>query len=127
MASETRNFAATIPAGTAIATPATVDISFPPRLVRSIRWRVPIGAFGQVGFALASGGQIFLPVNKSGWIIANDEYDTVPIYGAIESGAWQLIGYNLGIYDHTVYLTFQMDTPGSGASALPLSPLVITP
>lgn len=127
MAAEVRTFAATIPAGTPIASPAFIDMAMPPRLVRAIRWRVPTGPFGQMGFAFASGRQQIFPWQPGTWIVANDEDDTIPLYGMIESGAWQLMGYNLGLYDHTVYVTFQLDIPGVSAAGGALQPLTIAP
>jgi len=125
MASEVRNFAPQIPAGTAIAAPVTISLAMPPRIVTKIRWRVPEGAFGQMGFRVAMSGVSIIPWNAGQWIIANDEWDEITLDNYPTSGAWQLIGYNLGIYPHTVYLKFELQTVSVAASAPALAPLHI--
>lgn len=127
MATDVRAFTATIPAGTLATAPAFIDMSMPSRIVRSVRWRVPDGPFGTMGFALTSGQQRVIPSGSGEWIIANDEWDEVPLVGQISSGAWQLMGYNLGIYPHTVYVTFYLEPMTVAESGGALSPLAIAP
>lgn len=125
MAAEIRNFAVQIPAGTPIAAPVTIAMPMPARVVESIRWRVPEGHFGQVGWALAMSGVKIIPWDVTQWIVANDESDEVSLSDYPDSGAWQLIGYNLGIYPHTVYVTFKLLTLGSSVVAVVSAPLHI--
>jgi hypothetical protein len=51
-------------------------------------------------------GQQIIPINSGGWIISDDDKITWPVQGLPESGAWQLIGYNTDIYDHTIQVRF---------------------
>lgn len=125
MAVELRNFAAQFLTGTTPNNLQTINLDMPPRIVRAIRWRVPAGPSGTLGWALASHGQIMLPWNGQGWIVADDEADEVQLQNQIDSGSWQAIGYNTGLFDHTVYITFQLDpvsvpslTAGSGPLTL---------
>lgn len=111
MAREVRHFTATIPAGTPLATPATVAIAMPPRIVRSVYWRVPNGPMGQFGWQLAMGGVKVLPTGGDAFVIANDEHDTWYPDDHPDSGAWQVIGYNTGANPHSVYLAFSVDFP----------------
>lgn len=127
MAQEVRHFSPVIPAGTAKDSPVTRDITFPQREVVAVRWRVPHGPMGTMGFALALSGQVYLPWNDDGWIVADDESDVVPLTGAPNSGAWQLKGYNTGAYDHTVYLTFYLALVGARTGGPISAPLVIPP
>lgn len=71
--------------------------------------RIPPGPRGLVGFALGSAGQNIIPYNNGQWIIADDDTINWPLEDYLDSGAWQLQGYNLGQYDHTIYLRFLLD------------------
>lgn len=126
MAQEIRTFQATITAGTAIATPATVDLSFPDRVVRSIRWKVPPGPRGNLGWRLTSGGVQVQPVTPGTWVITDDDTDEWVLSRLLTTGAWQLQGYNTDIYDHTVLLWFACDPvdfqpPAVGGFTLPIA------
>lgn len=123
MASEVRSFAATIPAGTLVAAPVTVDLAMPARIVRSVRVRTPPGPAGTVGWALGAAGQRVLPWGANQWIVADDEVIEWTLTDQITSGAWQLQGYNTGVYAHTLYVTFSLDPPQLVAAGVPLAPL----
>jgi hypothetical protein len=117
VAFEVRNFAVTIPAGTPIAAPTTTALVMPARIVRSIRWRVPPGPHGLMGFALGAAGVAVIPYGAGQWLVADDESDTITLEDQISSGAWQVFGYNTGAQAHVVYLTFFLDPPqGAGAT-----------
>lgn len=109
MAREVRQYTATIPAGTAVATPVTVSVAFPPRIVRTVDWRIPPGAQGVMGWRLAMGGVQVVPTSSDSWVIDNGTSGTFTMDGYPDSGAWQVIGYNTGVYAHSVYLTFHVD------------------
>lgn len=109
MAQEIRTAQATIPAGTPLAAPVTVNIAFPDRIVRSVRWRVPSGPSGLMGWALTSDGAPVIPVVAGTFIVADGESDDWPLDGYPTAGNWQVTGYNTGVYPHTVYLTFLLD------------------
>ena len=119
MAFEVRRYSVTIPAGTLAATPHIESLVMPARTVRSILWRVPPGPRGLMGFQIGSSGIQVIPWNTGEWIVAEDESDELELTGQITSGAWQCIGYNLGRYDHTVYLTFALDRAPSPAYGTP--------
>lgn len=106
---EVRTFAVTIPAGTPQSAPVTQQITFPPREVTGITWKVPPGPSGLMGWKLTmSNGQQVLPAG-SGYIVADDQSDTWPLTNLPDSGAWEVTGYNTGAFPHTVYLTFLLD------------------
>lgn len=106
MSREIREFQFTIPAGTALATPVTQAISFPTRIVDRIEITVPPGPFGFMGFSIGAAGVPIIPANPGGWIVTNDEKISWDLNGYIDSGAWQVNGYNTGQYNHTIYLRF---------------------
>jgi len=125
MAAEIRQFEVTVSAGTAKTSPATTDLSMPPRIVTGVRVRVPPGPAGVVGFALGASGQRVLPWNADAWIVADDEVLDWPLEQQIDSGAWQLQAYNTGVYDHTLYLTFYLLPVGEAAGQAIPTPLAL--
>lgn len=109
MAQLVRTFQVLTPAGTLQAVPLLTSLAMPARLVRSIRIRVPPGPAGSLGFALVSGGQQMLPEVSGSYFVMDDEVTEWPLESQLETGAWQCRSYNLGRWDHTVYLTFLLD------------------
>lgn len=116
MADEYRVFGCLVPAGTPAATPITIDISFPARQVTNIHVRIPPGPAGTTGFALGAAGQQVLPSNAGAWLIGDNEYFDWPVEGEHNSGSWQFFGYNTGLHDHTIYLTFALALVGDATT-----------
>jgi len=128
VAAEVRTFAVTVPPGTAIAAPQVTALTMPARIVRSVRVRVPPGPSGTVGWALGSAGERVLPWGPNQWIVADDEAIEWDLAGQITSGRWQLQAYNLGVFSHTLYVTFQLDPPQGADRANQLfAPLAVGP
>lgn len=139
MVSEIRTRAVTIPAGTPITAPVSIDISFPPRIVTAIYWKVPPGPSGLMGWALTIAGNPVIPRDAGTYIVADGESDTWNLEDYPDQGRWQLTGYNSDIYDHTVYLTFLLDQLTQGlalpqqipnadlSSGAPLAPVLVIP
>lgn len=128
MAAEYRTFTVTVPAGTVQASPVTVALTMPARVVRSVRIRFPPGPNGTTGIRLGAAGVQLVPWNTGAWLVGNDEVIDWPLEGQIDSGAWQAFGYNTGVNAHTVYVTFGLDmVPGAGGVGQLGTPLVITP
>lgn len=126
MAAEVRNFAVTVPAGTAIASPQVTALAMPARIVRSIRLRIPPGPSGQVGFALGSAGTPVIPWGAGQWLVGDDEVIEWALEDQITSGAWELRAYNLGVFDHTLYVAFLVDIPGQARPGDLLHPVTIS-
>lgn len=117
MAREIREFQFTIPVGTAESLPLEMNMTFPTRIVNMLQITVPPGPLGYMGFRIAAAGNPIIPYNDGGWIVTNDEKIEWPLEDYIDSGAWQIQGYNNGIYDHTVYVRFLLSlTQGSDTS-----------
>ena len=106
------SFAVLIPAGTDITAPITVDCSFNPASVISVRWRVPPGPSGFMGWQLTSDGAPVIPGQLNTYIVADDESAQWDIRGYQDSGSWQVTGYNSDSFDHSVYLDFLTVPPG---------------
>jgi hypothetical protein len=109
MVSEIRTFAVTIPAGTALDTPYTEAITFPPRVVTAIHWKVPPGPSGLMGWALTVADSPVIPRAQGTYFVTDNDSDTWTLEGYPDQGDWQVTGYNTDIYDHTVYLDFLLD------------------
>jgi hypothetical protein len=126
VADEVRHFTATFPAGTPSTAPAVVNIGFSIRTVRTIDWRVPPGPAGTVGWRLTMGGVQVVPIRSDPWVIDDGNSGTFTLDGYPDSGAWQVTGYNTGIYAHSVYFVFHLDLvkPPRRPRA-PLSPLSV--
>lgn len=102
------SFAATVPAGTSIAAPHTVALTMPAVIIDIVRWRVPPGPRGHLGWFLSMGGVQVIPEAAGSYVIADNESDDWTVSDLPDSGAWQLTGYNTGTFDHTVYLYFHV-------------------
>lgn len=109
MAVEIRAFSCTIPPNTPLSTPVSFDCSFPYRIVTEIEIVVPPGPSGNVGFAIANSGQNMIPFNPGQWIVTDNEKINWTMDEQIESGSWELTGYNTGQFPHTIYVRFLLD------------------
>lgn len=114
MAREVYSYQVTIPAGTSPAVPFTGNTPTPTRTLTELEIVVPPGPAGLMGFAITMGGVNVLPVTPGTWVITDDERITWSLEGQPNSGAWQLTGYNTGVFDHTVYLRFLADLIDEG-------------
>lgn len=122
MAREIRTFEVTVAAGTARADAVTTDLDMPPRVVTGIHIVVPPGPAGSVGFQVAAAGQPIIPYNPGQWIVTDNEIIDWPLAGYHDSGSWQVIAYNTGTYDHTIYVRFLLELTTDQAPA-PVAPI----
>lgn len=111
MADDVFVFDVTTNAGVTQASPITTQLAMPTCIVRRIVVRVPPGPAGHLGFQLAAAGTQIIPVNAGKWIVADNEQLTWDVANVIESGAWEMISYNSGVYNHTVEVRFEVDYP----------------
>ncbi|HEX3513862.1 MAG TPA: hypothetical protein VHT26_07675 [Trebonia sp.] len=117
MAYEIRDFTVTVPAGTSIASGFTSPLTMPARIVTQINVRIPPGPRGEVGFKIGTGGLQILPAAGGTWIVTDDEDLIYPLTDTIDSGAWQLLAYNTGSFDHTLRIYFFCDLLVTASSA----------
>lgn len=123
MAQEIRSFTFTIPPLTPATAPVSLDVSFPPREVNTLEIVVPDGANGVMGFQIQNSGLVVIPYGSDLWIVANNEKMSWPLEGYINSGSWQLAGYNTGQQDHSVYVRFLLSLPAGPAAPIGTAPL----
>lgn len=127
MARESRTYQVVFPTGTSPSNLATADISFPPRVVERIDWRVPKGNMGLMGWWLGSGGVQLLPQQQGVFVIAHGESGYWEVEGLHTSGSWQARGYNTGTFPHSVFLTFHLGLiERPEVIRAPISPLLLT-
>ena len=93
-------------------------VTFPSRVVSQINIKVPPGPRGQVGFAIGNSGMPVIPATIGTWIVTDDEEIQFPLVGYWDSGSWEVFAYNLGNYQHTLYLTFLLDLVSSPSSTV---------
>lgn len=117
MAREIRQFSPLIPAGTVQASPVRIDMSFPPRQVERIEIRVPPGPAGLMGFALQNSGTTIIPYGSDAFIVAADDAMEWDLADYVDSGSWQLLGFNTDTNDHHVYVRFLLNLPGDHAAS----------
>lgn len=114
-------FAATIPAGTLQANPVVVPMQLPNLDVAWVEWIVPPGPRGDVGFFLASHGEPIIPARTTGlpWIVTDDERNHWDLTGQMDSGDWELRGYNVGLRSHTITIRWGLAPPADTGAGLP--------
>lgn len=105
-ATELYSFQVTIPAGTAITAPFRQSVPIPVRMVDRLEITIPPGPSGLMGFAITMGGLNVIPLQAGTYIVTDNQQFDWPIEGLPTSGAWQVSGYNIDVWDHTVYLRF---------------------
>lgn len=71
-----------------------------------IRWRVPRGASGMMGWQLSSSGAQVIPSNPGGYLIVDGESGVWQLDRLHNTGDWNVTAYNLGLYNHSIYLEF---------------------
>lgn len=119
MAQQFRSTEVVVPAGTAKADPLIADIGFPDFVVDSISVQVPPGPLGNVGFQIASSGVQVIPWNAGEWIVTDHEVLSFPVDDFPTTGDFQLVAYNTGVYDHSLWVRFALDTIVQAAPAAP--------
>lgn len=122
---EIRTFDCLIPAGTPIATPVTVSMAMPPRAVKRITARIPPGPGGTMGFAIGSAGRSIIPYDQTKWIVTDNEVIPWDVFDQIDSGAWELRGYNTDLFPHTVYVRFEVELPDPARNTAADQPIPI--
>lgn len=106
MATEVHQFSGTIPPGTAIDSPVTIALEQANYEIESIDLVVPPGPNGLMGFAIFLDDTQWLPWEQGEWIVLNDRTEEWDTENQTVNGGWNLVGYNLGVYPHTVTVRF---------------------
>lgn len=104
--------AVTVPAGTAIATPQTTNLTWLDGRIVRVEVRVPPGPSGFVGFALGHSNQVIIPRQSGQWVVEEDRTLDWDIENYPTGAKWFVRAYNTGLYDHTLYFRFHIDELG---------------
>ena len=119
VAEQVQQFVATIPAGTAQATPHTVPLVLDNWDIESIDLEVPPGPAGTMGFRLENNGVPWLPRTPGTFLVWDDHQQTAYPTNYPTASGWAIVGYNVGAYDHAVTVRFHVNPPGVAAPAAP--------
>lgn len=125
MAERVLQSTAVIPAGTPFAAPATVKLPFDGWDIELIDLEVPPGPTGALGFQLANNGRPWIPRSVGEWLTWDDHVESFVPTGYPSAGGWQVIGWNVGAYDHAVVVRFHVN-PISVGPAAGDNPVVLT-
>lgn len=106
-------FSITVPAGTPKSAPVTFPCVFQQGYVIEVDIKVPPGPTGNLGFFIAAGGSQYIPRTIGSFVMPDNDYITWPLTNAIDSGSWAVVGFNTGIYDHTIQVGFQINELGT--------------
>lgn len=106
MADIIHQFQATIPANTPKNALHSVSIPLPSEVIQLIDLDVPPGPSGLMGFYLAVSGQQMIPFEVGEFLVWDDREKSWPVENFPTSATWQIVGYNLGNFDHTVTVRF---------------------
>lgn len=119
MATQVRQFTATIPANTAKTALYTSPIALDYVDIESIDLEVPPGPAGLMGFYLARSGQQWIPYESGEFLVWDDRFDSWYLTDQPTASGWEIVGYNLDVYDHDVVVRFHTNpiTPPSAGSA----------
>ena len=123
MAQYVLQFSATIPAGTFETAPATVDLPMDNWDIEQIDLEVPPGPAGLMGFYVANNGVQWIPATPGAWLVWDDVQQSWPFTDQPNASGWAVVGYNTGVYDHSVTVRFHVN-PTSAELATTTAPTV---
>lgn len=96
-----------VPAGSGTQTVGTTNVPLGLCEVQRILVTFPPGCMGNVGVAIAFAGSPVYP-NQSGQFFIFDDYILdIPVSRQKNSGAWQVLSYNVDSLVHTVQVIFE--------------------
>jgi hypothetical protein len=113
-------FTVTIPSGTPKSAPATSGLTLDGWDLEMIDLEVPPGPAGLMGFYVANNGVQWIPQGDGEWLVWDDVQHSWPLTDQPNASGWEIVGYNLGDYDHIAIVRMHVSLPGSqSASASP--------
>lgn len=129
MALRVFQFAAVIPAGTPTDVPATIPLDIDNWDLESLDLQVPAGPGGLMGFAIFNNGVQWVPAGQGQWLVWDDVQQSWPLSGQPNASGWSVVGYNTGVYDHTVVVRMHVNLPAAVANpnSSPTVTFVTTP
>lgn len=110
-------FKATIPANTPVTAPVTVPLALDNWELESLDLEVPPGPAGLMGFQVYNNGVAWIPYGPGNWLIWDDVKERYSLQDQPNASGWAVVGYNTGIFDHSVTLRFHVNVPSSAPTA----------
>lgn len=108
-----QQFAVVVPASTPVANPQVTQAQLPGiYVVEWIELKVPPGPRGEVGFYIASSLTQIVPFRTgatANWLILDNDEIHWDMTDQPDSGDWQIVAYNTGNYDHTLWVRFGLN------------------
>lgn len=99
-------FTVSIPANTPQASPVERNVSFAAGRVVHLEVLVPPGHNGRTGFSIAQAHQPVYPERAGTFIVGSNERFEWEMEDDLDTGDWQLFGYNVSPIAHSFYLRF---------------------
>lgn len=120
-------FTVSIPANTPQTAPVERNTSFAAGRVVHLEVLVPPGHNGQTGFSIAQAHQPIYPDRAGTFIVGSGERFEWEMEDDLDTGDWQLFGYNVAPIAHSFYLRFYVVELSKAASAdiAAVTPLII--
>lgn len=125
MALRVFQFAASIPAGTAKASPVTVPIALDGWELETLDLEVPNGPSGLMGFYVANNGVQWIPQPAGQWLVWDGVQDTWSFDEQPNASGWAIVGYNTGGWPHSVIVRFHVNLPTQAQQAIGLPTLTV--
>lgn len=129
MALRVYQFTVTIPAGTLKTAPQTTSLDIDGWDLETLDLEVPPGPAGLMGFYVANNGVQWIPQGAGEWLVWDDVSKSWPLIEQPNASGWEIVGYNLGDYDHDVIVRMHVNLPAGqqAGSAPPAITFVSTP
>lgn len=112
----------TIPAGTAIATPASLSLFSRDAEVVELEILFPPGPSGLVGVSVWHSNEQIIPATRGQWVVTDSETIRWTLSGYPTGASWQVRGYNLDVYPHTIYMRLLLQELNTRAT-IPSGPI----
>lgn len=116
MARDIQVFDVSVPPGGSATAPQKFALTLPPRRVTGVEFQIPDGNRGSVKFAIGMGGTQLVPSNTGQFISGNAEVIHWPLSGMPDSGAWQMLAFNTGVWAHVIQVRFLLELVSTGQS-----------
>ena len=126
MAGSIRQTTATIPANTPKTAPYVAPITLDYFDIESVDLEVPPGPAGLMGFYLARSGQQVIPYESGEFLVWDDRFDSWYLTDQPTGSGWQIVGYNLDVYDHDVVVRFHVNLIAQAQNVTPPSLSFVT-
>lgn len=117
MAYRVFQFSSTIPPDTLPSAPVTVPISLDNWELESLDLEVPPGPHGLMGFYIANNGVPWIPNESGEFLVWDDVIQSWPFADQPNASGWAIVGYNTGVYPHSVTTRWHVNPPTAAQQA----------